>query len=102
MLEEQLFYVGDTPLIKIDCLYDISAASLFEIHYKKPDGVIGKWVGDLSGTQYIEYQTVSDEGEGTTDLDVVGIWLIQAFVDWGVIEKYGNTATFEIHEMFTS
>ncbi len=96
MPEKQLFYVGDTPLIKINCLYDISEASTFEIKYKKPDGSDGKWTGNLSGTDYIEYQTSS------TDLDVAGTWILQAFVDWGSVEKYGNAVTFKVHELFTS
>lgn len=102
MPEEQLYYLGDTPLIKIDCRYDISEASLFEIHYRKPGGVVGKWVGNLSGTQYIEYQTVLDEEEETADLDTAGTWIVQAFVDWGTIEKYGNAVRFEVHDLFTS
>lgn len=96
MSREQLFYLGDTPLIKINCLYDISNASVFEIKFKKPNDETGKWVGTLSGTQYIEYQTV------VGDLDVVGTWTLQAFVDWGVIEKFGNAVTFKVNDLFRS
>lgn len=96
MVEKQLYYVGDTPLIKIDCVNDISDGGIFEIRYRKPDGSESKWIGNLSGTRYIEYQTL------LTDLDMAGTWLLQAFVDWGVIEKYGNTIRLKIHEKFMS
>jgi hypothetical protein len=94
MIEEQLYYLGDTPLIKIYCVNDISGGSAFKIKYQKPDGTSGEWTGNLSGTRYIEYQTT------LTDLNIAGTWVIQAFVDWGDIEKHGNSVSFKVHDLF--
>ncbi|KKN39934.1 hypothetical protein LCGC14_0738400 [marine sediment metagenome] len=69
------FYVGDTPLLRVDAGSDISDASVYRILYWKPDGASGYFVGSLSGTQLIEYQ-ITD----VTILDEKGAWKFASFI----------------------
>lgn len=69
------FYVGDTPLIRVDAGSDISDANAFRILFWKPDGVSGHFAGTLSGTQLIEHQ-ITD----VTVLDVKGAWKFAALI----------------------
>ncbi len=69
------FYVGDTPLLRVDAASDISDASVYRILYWKPDGASGHFAGTLSGTQLIEHQ-ITD----ITILDEKGAWKFASFI----------------------
>ena len=69
------FYVGDTPLLRVNAGSDITDAAAYRILYWKPNGVSGHFVGTLSGTQLIEHQ-ITD----VTVLDVKGSWKFAYFI----------------------
>ncbi len=95
MVEEQIFYVGDDPLIRIDCGVDsLSGASNPKIFYQKPDGDEGSWVATIVGGRYLEYQTVED------DIDQAGTWLFHPSVTFGSNEKVGNLTSKRIRARF--
>lgn len=70
--------------------YDISAASVAKILYKKPDGTEGEWEGVVSDTTKISY----DVQDG--DLDQVGTWTIQSYVEIDSKKGYGAYAYMTI------
>ncbi len=81
------FYVGDTPLLRVDAGADISDASVYRILFWKPAGASGHFVGTLSGTQLIEHQITE-----TTILDEKGTWKFASFIAvTGGLEYTGET-----------
>jgi len=88
------FYIGDTPLIKLDCVNDISGATSPKIHYKKPDGTIGSWTATVVSDRYLQYQIT------TGQLDQAGKWLFQAGLTVGSWSGYGETAAVVILQLF--
>lgn len=98
---ENKVYVGDNPLIKIDCISDISIATGPKIHYLKPSGASGYWTGSIAVDlntgkgRYIQYQTL------VTDLDVAGIWKFQAYLTISGWIGHGETTTKTIHSLWT-
>ena len=97
-MTENKIYVGDIPLIRLDCGVDISAATLFKIKYRKPDQSNQEWTeGDgveISGTQYLQYQTLA------TDLDQSGAWEFQVYLEIGSWKGHGETAAIRIYALF--
>lgn len=69
--------------IELDTSYDISAATEAKILYQKPDGTTGEFVGVVSDTTKVSY-TVD-----TGDIDQVGTWHMQAYVEIGGLIGYG-------------
>ncbi len=95
MTDEQKFYVDDDPLIRIDCgIGNLVGASTPKILYQKPDGTEGFWVATIANDRYLEYQTIED------DLDQEGVWLLHAFVMFGIKEKTGNLTSVRVHSRF--
>jgi len=91
------FYEGDTPLIKLDCVNDISGASGYMIYYLKPDKVTSGYVTASNlGNRYVTYQ-VPD----TDWLKPFGEWIFQAFLEnvGGVWTGHGEAAIVRIHEV---
>lgn len=80
-------YRGDTPLISYDCGEDVSDLATRKLYYKKPDGTTGEWTGTLSGTRYVQYQTV------TAEIDTTGMWFIQVYLTDGNKEFHGVIKT---------
>lgn len=73
---------------------DVSSATNY-IKFKKPDNTVVTESGSLhtDGTDgIIKYTSVSG------DLDTVGTWRIQAFVDYGATEFYSDVSTFKVHK----
>lgn len=86
-------FVGDiNTKIKLDVGTDISSALKIEIHYKKPNGDIGKWSAVLEGTDYIYYLTKSD------DLDENGVWEVQAYIEFSTWKGHGEITSFSVYE----
>ncbi len=69
--------------ILLDTSYDISSATSAKILYKKPSGTEGEWIGAVSDTTKILY----DVQDG--DLDEVGTWTLQSYVEIGGEKGYG-------------
>jgi hypothetical protein len=97
MTDEQKFYVGDDPLIRIDCVNSLSGAANPKILYQKPDGTEGSWVANIVSDRYLEYQTDDTEEE---DIDQEGVWLFHSSVTFGGNEKVGNLTSIRIHARF--
>lgn len=98
---ENKVYVGDTPLIKVDCISDISLATNTKIHYLKPDGTTsGYWTAAITNDtntglgRYLQYQTLA------TDLDIAGTWKFQAYLTISGWVGHGETATKTIHNLW--
>ena len=73
---------------------DVSSATNY-IKFSKPDNTIVTQSGTLytDGTDgVITYTSVSG------DLDAVGTWRLQAFVDFGATEFYSDISTFKVHK----
>lgn len=89
------FYVGDTPLVKLDCVSDITGATNTRIYYKKPDGTTAYWAASILDNRYLTYQIPDD-----TVLDQAGDWKFQSYMTVGVWTGFGETATQRIYEVF--
>ena len=56
---------------------DLATGSVFKIYYRKPDGTTGSWTAQKeSDNTSISYTTLS-----ANDLDVVGTWQLQSYVE---------------------
>lgn len=60
----------------------LGAASLKQIHYTKPSGTPGVWPATVSGTQ-LTYTVTNG------DIDEVGTWQFQAYIEIGGLKTYG-------------
>jgi len=95
------FYVGDTPLILVDCVKDISGFSLVEILAIKPSGATETFDvtvlnDENSGLpRFLEYQTLAG------DLDEVGEWKFHSHVVISGMDLHGEVATQEIFALGT-
>jgi hypothetical protein len=89
------YYVGDTPLVKLDCVSDITGATSTRIYYKKPDGTAGFWVASVLDNRYLTYQIPDN-----TVLDQAGDWKFQSYMTVASWTGYGETATQRIYEVF--
>ena len=94
MTEEQKFYVGDDPLIRIDCVNSLIGAANPKILYQKPDGTTGSWTAEIVNDRYLEYQTIDE------DIELEGLWLLHSSVTFGGKEKVGNLTSVRIHARF--
>ncbi len=81
---------------KLDAGEDISTATLIQIKYKKPDDTPGVWTADVYGTNYGVYTTSL-----VTDLDQVGKWKIQLYVEMGGVKIHGAVAEFHVYKRVT-
>ena len=89
------YYVGDTPLIKLDCVSDITGASGIMMLYIKPDKTsTGYVVASNLGNRYITFQ-VPD----TSWLDQLGNWTFQSYMTIGAWTGHGVSAIQQIHEL---
>lgn len=73
----------------------ISAATLIQIKYKKPNGDIGTWTAVLEGTDYGYYITT------TNDLDQTGKWEVQLYVVLPSWQGHGEIATLQVYKRLT-
>lgn len=102
MAIEYKVYVGDTPLIKVDCVTNITTISGGQINYKKPvSGSTGYWTAIVASDpntnlgRYLEYQAQID------DLDEAGDWKFQAYVVFNDGTRFfGETATQRVYDLF--
>jgi hypothetical protein len=64
---------------------DVSSATTKHIKYLKPDGTIGYWEAEEESITSISYTTTS-----SSDLDIKGLWRLQAYVVTPTWENYGE------------
>lgn len=76
----QVVFVGDSgTVILLDCGVDISSATSVKIIAKSPQGEKKEFTSTIDGTNNVKYVIQS------TDFDIAGNWLLQAYVqmpDW--------------------
>jgi hypothetical protein len=87
--------VGTVGLrIRADVGFDISGATKYELHYHKPDGTYGVFVGayelysdpvDGEDKHTVAYTTLS-----ANDIDQAGRWTFQAYVEMGSNKFWGT------------
>ena len=82
-----MIFKGQTVTLELDTGRDLTGWEGF-ILYKKANGNEGEWTGSISGT------TVSyDIAEG--DIDVAGVWKVQAKATLGTEREYGKIQVLE-------
>jgi len=85
-------FVGDTIRIILQTGIDLTGYTTLWIKYKKPDLSTGHWVATKDGTEdtWMYYDTLE------TDLDMPGIWTIQAYAESSRL--HGLWANFQVHQ----
>ena len=80
--------------IKLDAGCDISAATVWKILYSKPGTtrIKGEWIATPEGTNYAYYITLAG------DLDAVGKWHIQLYIESPNWKGYGEMVSFEVYD----
>jgi len=85
-------YTGDVGTeIILDCVDDVSAATVRTIKVRKPNGVRTTWAAALDGTTKIKYAVQ------TGDLDVVGDWELQTYVEMPGWKGSGELVTLRVN-----
>lgn len=93
-MADNKIYVGDIgTVIELDCVSDISTATVTKIRYQKPDRKVGEWPAVRSGNK-ISFTTVSGS------LDQAGTWRLQAYVEMPNWRGRGETVDMVIHSLF--
>lgn len=95
MHTEETPIVGTIGLvIRGDAGFDISEATLFELHYVKPDGTYGEFTG---GYEYVAATVTEDEKHtvayttlSSDDIDQEGRWTFQVYVEMGTNKFWGT------------
>lgn len=80
-------YKGDigTKII-VSVGFDITAATVTKIYYKKPDGTTGSWTAvKEAGNTSISYTTTQ-----VGDLNIPGTWTLQAYIEVGSWKGMGD------------
>ncbi len=85
-------FAGDVGTkIILDCGVDITLSSARSILVRKPTGTKVEWVAALEGTNSIQYTTLAG------DLDEVGRWRLQAYVEMPAWKGSGEVAMLVIN-----
>lgn len=87
-------YLGDTGTeIILDTGEDLTSATVMKILYKNKT-TSGEWIATVVETTKLRYVTQTD------DLDVSGVWKVQAYVEMPSWSGKGNTASFNVLTSF--
>lgn len=82
-----MLFKGQTLTLSLDTDIDLSGYS-GKILYTKPNGVSSFWTGTVA-TDTVSY-SITD-----TDIDVAGVWKVQAYAELGAVKKYGQIQVIE-------
>lgn len=86
-------FVYDTVTISLDTGIDVSGFSKLNVKYERPDGTTGCWDASLSPTD--NNHVIADlDGD---DLDMNGIWKVQAYIEEGDEHYHGGVAEFTVY-----
>jgi hypothetical protein len=91
------YYIGDigTEIIVDTCVDLVEAGAIVtNLIVEKPDRTVEIWAGSIYGTTSIKY--VVQVG----DFDQAGPYRIQAYVEMSGWTGRGNTATFQVTDLF--
>jgi hypothetical protein len=84
-------HVGD---IGTDIIFDVgeslSSATVHTLKYRKPNGAVGSWNATVVGN------TLKFTTSALSDLDVVGKWLIQAYVEMPAWKGHSDSDTMYV------
>ena len=88
-------YINDigTELI-VDCGTDISTATTTNLLVSKPNGKVVTWVGTISNTTCIKYNTLLN------DLDQAGEYKLQAYIVLPTWSGRGQNSSFTVYKGF--
>ena len=82
-----MIFKGQTITLSLDTDIDLSGYTGL-ILYKKPNGVAGQWSGSIS-TDTVSYDITE------SDIDIAGVWEVQAKATLGDERKYGKIQVIE-------
>lgn len=82
-----MVFKGQTITLALDTDVALDGFDGF-ILYEKPNGVKGQWEGDIV-SDTVEYDILE------TDIDVAGVWKVQAHATDGTEFKYGKIQIVE-------
>lgn len=90
-------YVGDVGTeIILDCVIDISTATVLKIFVRKPDSTATvEWNAVAEGTTKIKH--VAADG----DLNYPGTYTVQAYIKMPLWKGRGEATTFTVNNLFT-
>lgn len=80
----------------LDADEDISAATILQLKYIKPDGITGTWDGSVEKSHYAFYIT-----QDADDLDQTGKWRIQLYVEIDGAKIHGDIEDFHVYKRLT-
>ena len=83
--------VGKNIILRVHL--DLTDASVMKIKYQKPSGAAGEWNAQKYSAKSIYYVTQ------TGDIDEVGTWQLQAYVETPTLKEHGEKATLIIGEI---
>ena len=84
-------FVGDIGTeIAVDCGTSLTTATVRKIIAKKPNGTSVTWTAVADGTNGIKYVTQAN------DLDVAGVWQLQAYVELSAWKGSGAVASMTV------
>ncbi len=85
-------YTGDVGTeIILDCIEDITASTVRTIKVRKSNGLKTTWTATLEGTTQIKYVILAG------DLDVVGDWTLQAYIEMTGWKGSGELVTLRVN-----
>lgn len=88
-----VIYVNDQGTeITLDCLQNISTATVMKIIAKNPLGQKKTWSATLQGTNYVRYLL------GSGDIDMPGKWQFQSYIEMPTWKGRGEWATVEVKD----
>lgn len=79
--------------IIMDAGEDLTDATVIQLKYVKPDGTTGYWSGSRQSLQYAFYITQAED-----DLDQVGKWLVQLYVEIDSSKIHGKMESFQVYK----
>ena len=84
--------IGTKIILDAGC--NISTATVWKILYDKPgtSRVKGEWDATAEGTDSVAYVTL------VNDLDVVGKWNVQLYIETPTWKGYGEKVSFEVYD----
>jgi hypothetical protein len=88
-----MIYAGQTLLtLKLNAGIDVATSTVKRIIYKKPSGTQGYWPADtIEGNSILTYNIQ------TGNLDEVGTWSFQVYVEVGGKKGYGHPITVQVN-----
>ena len=85
-------FVGDTVYLIVETGVDLTSLTTRYLKFRRPDGTTGKWSVSFDGSN----ETVMTCHLSNTDLDMAGVWAIQAYAAVGTEVYHGDFVSFTV------